>query len=131
MNGRFVLGVLLVLVVIVGAVGIGAYAYNMGVAQGMATSGKIEVPSTGAAPFPNYAPFFYRPFGFGFGFLGCLGPLILFFLFFSLLRLFLWGPRWGWRGMHHRHWDGDIPPMAEEFHRKLHEQQEKKSNAQP
>lgn len=122
MNGRFVLGVLLAIVLIVGAVGVGVYAYNAGVAQGMVDSGKVTAPVPYAYPF--YGPFFFHPFGWGFGFLGCLFPLLFFFLFFGLLRGIFWGGRWGWR--HHRHWDRDehgVPPMVEEWHRKMHEPQ--------
>lgn len=124
MNGRFVLGVLLALVLVSGAIGVGVYAYNAGVAQGMIASGKIVVPSTDVAPAPYYGgPFFYRSYGFhAFGLLGCLVPLLFFFLFFGLLRAFIWRGRWGWSGMHHRHWDKEtIPPMVEEWHRKMHE----------
>ena len=126
MNGRFVLGILLALVLIGGAVGIGAMAYNAGVTQGMVASGKAVAPAEGAAPYayPFYGPFFFRPFGWGFGFLSCLFPLLFFFIVFSMLRMLFWGGRWGWR--HHRHWDRDehdIPPMVAEWHRKMHEPQ--------
>ena len=124
MNGRFVFGVLLAVVLIVGAVGVGVYAYNAGVAQGMIESGKVVAPATGLAPYAYYGgPFFFHPFGWGFGFLGCLFPLLFFFLFFGLLRGIFWGGRWGWR--HHRHLDSGehgVPPMVEEWHRKMHEQ---------
>jgi len=126
MNGRFVIGVVLAIVLIVGAVGVGVYAYNVGLAQGMVDTGKVAAPATAPAPYayPFYGPFFLRPFGWGFGFLGCLFPLLFFLVFFSLIRLVIWGPRWGWR--HHRHWDRDehgVPPMVEEWHRKMHEPQ--------
>ena len=124
MNGRFIIGVLLAIVLIVGAVGIGVYAYNVGVTQGMVTSGKVTPPTAAPYAYPFVGPFFFRPFGWGFGFLGCLFPLLFFFLIFGLLRAILWGPRWGWH--HHRHWERDergIPPMVEEWHRKMHEQQ--------
>jgi hypothetical protein len=120
MNGRFFLGLLLAIVLIVGAVGIGAYAYSVGVAQGMADTGRATAPTAGVAPY--YGGFFFHPFGWGFGFLGCLFPLLFFFLIFGLVRGLVWGPRWGWH--HHRHWDHDergIPPMVEEWHRKMHE----------
>lgn len=123
MNGRFVFGLLLAIVLIVGAVGIGVYAYNAGVAQGMAGGGNLVAPATGTAPYFG-GPFFYRPFGWGFGFLGCVFPLLFFFLIFGLLRGIFWGGHWGWR--HHRHWDRDehdVPPMVAEWHRKMHEQQ--------
>lgn len=125
MNGRFVLGVLLAIFLIVGAVGVGVYAYNVGVTQGMVDSGKVT-PPVAPAPYayPFAGPFFFHPFGWGFGFLSCLFPLLFFFVIFSLIRLVIWGPRWGWR--HHRHWDhdeGNVPPMVEEWHRKMHEPQ--------
>jgi hypothetical protein len=119
---RIVLSILLALVCLAGAIGIGAYAYNLGIAQGMAVSGKVDVPATGVVP----APYFYRPFGFhpfgGFGFLSCLFPLFIIFVLFGVMRMVFWRARWG--GMRHRHWDKEaIPPMVEEWHRKMHEQQ--------
>ncbi len=121
MDGRFLVRVLLALVLIAGAVGIGVYVYNAGVAQGMADSGKLVAPAQGSAPYPYYGgPFFFRPWGFGFGFLGLLFPLLFFFLFFALLRGLLWGGRWG---RYRRHWEGDVPPMFEEWHRRAHEPQ--------
>ncbi len=120
MNGRFIFGLMLALVIVAGAVGIGVYAYNMGVAQGMSTTGKLDVPPSNVAPVPYYGPFFYRPFGFGWGLLSCLFPLFILFIFFSVMRMVFWRARWG--GMHRR-WDGGVPPMAEEWHRKMHEQQ--------
>jgi len=124
MYGRIVLAVLLAIVLIVGAAGLGVYAYNVGLAQGMADTGRPAAPATGVAPYPYYGAFFFHPFGWGFGFLGCLFPLLFFFLIFGLLRAVIWGPRWGWH--HHRHWErGEhgVPPMVEEWHRKMHEPQ--------
>jgi hypothetical protein len=122
MYGRIVIGVLIALVLIIGAVGIGMYAYNWGVAQGLADSGKLVPPVASTAPHPYfYRPWGLHPFGFGFGFLGCLFPLLFFFLLFGLCRAFIWRGHWG--GWRHRHWDGkNIPPMVEEWHRKMHEQ---------
>ena len=126
MNGRFFLGVLLAIVLIGGAVGIGAMAYSAGISQGMVATGKVVAPAEGVAPYPYpfYGPVFFRPFGWGFGFLSCLFPLLFLFIVFSLLRGIFWGGRWGWR--HHRHWEqGEhgIPPMVEEWHRKMHDPQ--------
>jgi hypothetical protein len=119
MNRNVLIGVLLLLLVVAGAVGIGGYAYNLGVAQGVADSGKIVAPPAGAVPFVYGAPWmFYRPWGFGFGALGCLFPLLFFFLFFALVRGVFWGGR-GWRGGH-RHWEGGAPPMFQEWHRQAH-----------
>jgi len=124
MYGRIVLGVLIAVLLIAGAIGIGAYAYNWGVAQGMADSGKLAAPAVGAVPYPYFhRPFGFHTFGFGFGFLNCLFPLLFFFLLFGLCRAFIGRGHWGWGGMSHRHWNGGVPPMVEEMHRKMHEQQ--------
>jgi hypothetical protein len=122
MNGRIVFTVFVVLVVVAAVLGIAGYAYNLGLTQGMATNVKLEVPSTGAMPYP----YFYRSFGMhgfgGFGFLSCLVPLFFFFILFGVMRMVFWRARWG--GMHRRHWDKEtIPPMVAEWHRKMHEQQ--------
>jgi hypothetical protein len=123
MNGRIVLRVLLALVVIAGMVGAGVYVYNAGVAQGLAASGKLVAPEIGTVPYSYFGgPFFYhRPFGFGF--LSCLFPLLGLLLIFGLLRGIRHG-RWGWgHGMHHGPWEKGVPPMFEEWHRKMHESQ--------
>ena len=124
MNRRIVLGILLALVLIAGAVSLGAYAYNLGVAQGVAQSGKLDDLPPGAAmrPYPYYGgPFWYPPFGFRF--FGCFGPLLFLFLIFLLFRGLWWGGRWGHGpGWRHGHWDKHIPPRFEEWHRQAHGQ---------
>ncbi len=123
MNGRTIPVVVLVLLLIAGAIGIGVYAYNVGVTQGLADSGKLVAPAPGAVPYPYYGPYFYHgPFGFGYGFLGCLFPLLFFFLFFGLLRGFFWRGRWGWGGYRGGESKG-APPMFEEWHKRAHESQ--------
>jgi len=126
MNGRIVLRVLLALVIVASVVGAGIYVYNVGVAQGLAASGKIAVPETGAAPYPYFGgPFLYhRPFGFGFGFFRCLFPLLGLLLVLGLVRMILGRGRWGWgHGPHHGPCERGVPPMFEEWHRKMHEPQ--------
>jgi hypothetical protein len=125
MNRRIVLGGLLALVLIAGAVSLGVYAYNLGVAQGLAQSGKFGdlPPGTDLRPYPYPGgPFwFYRPFGFGF--LGCFGPLLFLLLIFALFRGLWWGGRWGYGpGWKHSHWDKVVPPAFEEWHRQAHSQ---------
>ncbi len=121
MNGRIFLRIVLALVFIAALLGLGTYVYNVGVAQGLAESGKLVAPVPGSVPYPYYGgPFFFRPFGFGFGFLGCVVPLLFLMLFFGLLRGFLWRSHWGG---HHSHWEKGVPPMFEEWHRKAHEPQ--------
>ena len=122
MNGRIVWRVLLALVLIAGVVGVGIYAYNVGVAQGLAASDKLVAPPVGAASYP-YLPFFHhRPFSYGL--FGCLFPLLFGLFVIVLLRSILWRGPMGWRHMgHHGPWDKGMPPMFEEWHRKMHEPQ--------
>lgn len=127
MNRRLILGILLALVLVAGAVSLGAYAYNIGVAQGLAQSGQLgDLPpgaEMGAHPYYYGGPFwFHRPFGFGF--FGCFGPLFFLFLIFVLFRGLWWGGRWGHgHGWRHGHWDKGIPPRFEEWHRRAHNQE--------
>lgn len=125
MNRRIILGVLLVLVLVAGAAGLGIYAYNVGVAQGLAENVQLTdlPPGAEARPYPYYygGPFlFHRPFGFGF--FGCFGPLLFLFLFFVLFRGLWWGGPWrhgpGWK---RGHWGHGVPPTFEEWHRQAHE----------
>lgn len=117
---------LLALVLIAGAAGLGYMAYNAGLAQGAAQAGEQIAPPAGSpVPFGT-APYRYHPFGFGF--LGCLGPLFFLFLVFFAFRLvFGFGRRghggpWSWhRGpfgsdeMRKRWMD-----KAEDWHRRQH-----------
>lgn len=116
MRGRFILSIVLVVVIVAGAIGLGTYAYNAGVAQGLAQSGKIAAPDGAAVPY--YSPVYYHPFGFGFG--GFLFSCFFLFLIFGLIRAIFWRPHWGWRSRRGP-WNGDFPPMAAEWHRKMHD----------
>ena len=116
MRGRFILSIVLVIVIVAGAIGLGTYAYNAGVAQGLAQSGKIVAPDGAAVPY--YPPVYYHPFGFGFG--GFLFSCFFIFLIFGLIRAIFWRPHWGWRSRRGP-WNSDFPPMAAEWHRKMHE----------
>ncbi len=118
MRGGFV-GLLIAILVIAAVVGIGVYAYNAGVAQGLVDSGKLAPPSTAIAPYPYYRPFFFHPFGV----FGWLVPLFFFFLIFALIRAIFWRGHWGWGpGMHRAYWgEHGAPPMFEEWHKRAHE----------
>lgn len=139
MKGKIVVGILVALAIIAGAAGVGAASYRAGFAQGVAQSDTIaELLQNGGGPGEGFglrggfmpygrhsgAFFGHHPFGFGFGFLGCLAPLLFLFLAFSLVRGFMWRRHWGW-GMHgggNGPWgnrDG-APPMFEEWHRRAH-----------
>jgi hypothetical protein len=129
MNGKIVLKIVSALVLIAALAGIVFFAFNAGVAQGVAT--KLPESAAGSAPaqYPYYAgPLFWHPYPFfGFGF-GCFAPLIGLFLVFLALRAFsflFWGHRWGhYRGGHwgDKHGSGEngVPPMFSEWHRRAH-----------
>jgi len=136
MNKSIIFRIVLALVLIGAVAGLGAFAFNAGLARGLAMS---VPPAVGEHFQPPYA-FYGMPYGRhimgfgGFGLLGCLVPLFLVFLFFLALRGLFWhGPR-GWYGhMHHGPWGmagkGDwskcVPPMFDEWHRRAHEGQPK------
>ena len=119
--------VVLALVLIGAVVGLGAGVYNAGVARGIAAVGQVALPdgTNGLAPYAYYG--LYRPFGFGFGLFGLIVPLLFFFLIFGAIRGLFFG---GWRRGPWNHgpwnrgdWDKNVPPMVQEWHRKLHEPQ--------
>jgi hypothetical protein len=119
MNGRFFLRIVLAIVLIAVLVGIGTYVYNAGIAQGMAASGKLVAPDGNAMPYPYYAPHYGL---FGFGLFGLIVPLLFLFLIFGALRgLFFGGPRHWRHDMPPGDWQKHVPPMFEEWHRKIHE----------
>jgi hypothetical protein len=99
-------------IAVAAAIGIGAY--NAGVAQGIAESGRAM-----AAPPPG-TPYVYvwpRPWAFGvFPFFPIFPIFFVVFLFFALRGL-LW--RSPWRGGWAR-WHDGVPPAFEEWHRRAH-----------
>ena len=128
MNRSIVFRIILTVVLLAVVAGLGVFAYNAGVANGLAQN----IQAAGAAgktvqpyPYPYYGMPFARGFGFpGFGFLGCLFPLFLLFVFFGLMRVIFWhGPRdWRHHRMHGHHgdWEEGVPPMFAEWHRRAH-----------
>ena len=131
MNGKIVARIVSALVLIAAIAGIAYFAYTAGVAQGSPVT--IQAPSGESAqmpyPYYGYGMPFHRPFGFGglgFGCLGLLIPLFLFFLAMKAFRFMFWGPRWGHhmggRGPWGRHgWGEDgLPPMFQEWHKRAH-----------
>lgn len=135
MNGNNIaLRIVSALVLIAALAGIAFFAYQAGIAQGSPIT--IEAPSGESmpAPYPYYGYGYGMPFhrfGYGFGCFGILIPLFLFFLALKAFRFAFWGPRWGWgghRGHWGRHWEGGVPPMFDEWHKRSHgeEPEEKK-----
>jgi hypothetical protein len=100
------------ILLILGAVIVGAIGYQIGVSQA------ITVATPGATTVPAVYPYFWHPFGFfGFGFLGLLFPLLFLFLIFGLVRAAWWG-RGGYGGG--RWYGGDRRAMLEQWHREMH-----------
>ncbi|MBI5563555.1 MAG: hypothetical protein HY870_01580 [Chloroflexi bacterium] len=123
---RVFLQVMMALVLIGVVVGLGAGVYNAGVASGLAASGQVALPDGAngvVAPYAYYG--LHRPFGYGFGIFGLIFPLLFFCLIFGALRgLFFGGWRrgpWGHGPWNQGEWDKNVPPMVQEWHRKLHE----------
>ncbi len=124
---RIIWRVLVALVLIAAILGIGAYAYNLGIAQGLAQ--KVQIQPGVPVQLPHL--YFGNPFlGFGFGLFQCLIPLFLFFLVFGCLQALFWRGSMGWGHMHHRRWGWrddngkDVPPFFTEWHRRAHAQPE-------
>jgi len=115
---RVVVGILIVLAVAAGVSGIANYAYNLGVAQGVASvatrsgTGAAPVYPYGAYPGYPYAAPWHGPFGFGI--VGLVWPILLIVLVVALLRRSMrWGGSCGPRG--------GGPRWLEEWHRRAHE----------
>jgi hypothetical protein len=102
------------LVAILVAVAVGNYAYQAGLARGLADAGKLPALAPGV-PYPYFVPYWHHGF-FGFGF---LLPLLFLFLFFGLLRRAYWGRGWS------RTCEGGVPGRFEEWHRRAHESMER------
>jgi hypothetical protein len=127
------IGVLLLL----GLVAAGGYmTYKAGLAQGIAQSPDVAAAIEKSVENGQFAPVmpiygYPRPYGFGHPyffnpFLAVCGSILFFFLFFGALRMIFFRP-WhrGWA--HHRHhapwgkWEGGVPPMFDEWHKRAHE----------
>jgi hypothetical protein len=101
---------------------VGGYAYNMGVAHGIAESGKLAAAPGAAAPLYAWYP---HPWGFGFGFFPFfpIFPLLFIFFVFCVLRGLLWRRRWSGYGYGYGcGYGGGVPPAFDEWHRRAHAQ---------
>ena len=99
MNGRTFARILLAVVLIGSAIGIGVTSYNAGVTAGLVQSGQAVVVPGGVPVVPGGAYVGYGwGFGHGFGFFGFFGGLLFLFLVLALIRAAFGGPRRGWGG---------------------------------
>ena len=114
------------LVLLAAIAGLGFFAYQAGVAHGVAAN--IQVSGTQVAG--SSESFHRMAYGHFMGFpgIGIFGLLFVFFLLclaFGAMRRLIWGPRWGMRHMGHGRmgqgpWSEGVPPMFAEMHRKMH-----------
>jgi|SRR5271157_2113337 len=123
MNGKIFARIIAALVLVAAVAGIAFFAFNAGVAQGVAT--KLPTTQPGNMPYAYHgAPFFWHPF---FGFFGFLMGLLVLFFVLRLISFIVFGPRWGYMGHRHmwRHgWDENgVPPMFKEMHDRAHGKQ--------
>lgn len=130
-RGRFGLirGVVLLVVLALGAVAIGYLGYNAGVAEGIGQVAAGEaLPDAAGEISPHFHGHGIRGFGSGSFLLWCLAVPFLFFLFFGVMKMLFfpwrrggwgggWGHRWGMKG-------GPWRERAEDWHRQMHEEGE-------
>jgi hypothetical protein len=104
----------LIIVCVIGSVLIGAAAYNAGVSHGAAQAAIAAGSAATQAPYAMAPWGWHRPWGVGFAF-----PFFLLF-FWVLAARMLWcgGP---WRHRYYASAHGGVPPMFDEWHRRLHE----------
>ena len=101
MNGRTFARILLAIVLIGAAIGLGVTSYNAGVSAGLVQSGQVVVRPDGV-PIAPVAPYVGYGWGWGWGighgFFSFFGTILFFFLFLGLLRAAFGGHRRGWGG---------------------------------
>ena len=137
-----VLGLLLVLGLIVGAA---AFSFKAGEARGVmqapAVATAIEKAAEDGQAVPPMMYGYGHPYGYGYGmrgyghhfgffpFVAICGSIIFLFFFFGFMKmLFFRGMRRGW-GHHGHHgpwgkdWEGNVPPMFNEWHKRAHGEQ--------
>ena len=80
---------------------VGGIAYNAGVHHGVAVSGKMVAPASGAYPYPYPYPYYGWHPGFFFF------PFLFIFFFFFIARGLFWRARW--HGHHHCRYRDETP----------------------
>ena len=111
MGGRFRFGWVIGLVAVAMLAAVGVYTYNLGVAQGLAESGRLV-----AAPGTTVPVVFWPRPWFGFGFFPFFPLFILLWIF--VIRGLFWRNRWYGRGYGYA--CGGVPPAFDEWHRRAH-----------
>jgi hypothetical protein len=109
MNGRLFRALAIAALVVIGGAAIAIGAYNAGVANGIAESGRMIATPAAGSPVVYMWP---RPWAFGFF---PFFPILFLLFFFFAVRGLLWRGRW-----HGRYRYDGVPPMFEEWHRRAH-----------
>jgi hypothetical protein len=117
MGDRFGFRLAIGIVALAAVAAVGVYTYNLGLAHGIAESGRAIAVPGGGVPVVAVWP---RPWGFGFGFFPFF-PLFFILFWVVVLRGMFW--RRGWRGRGYGY-DG-VPPAFDEWHRRAHEKEAK------
>ena len=133
-----VLGLLLFLGLIAGA---GAFGYKAGMAQGIQQAPDVAAAIEKAAENGQVAPISPMIYGYGYPqFYGfghphffnpfaaiCFSFLFLFLFFGAMKMLFFRRMRHGWghHGPWRKDWEGGVPPMFNDWHKRAHGEGEK------
>jgi hypothetical protein len=134
MNRSIVFRIIMVFILIGAIIGLGIFAYQLGLHRGIAVDAQLPEGEAGQVVVPYGWMHYGYPY-LGFGFLTCLVPIFLLFVVFCAIRLIFGHNHWGWRthrfgywGMNHmpskEGWEKDVPPVFSEWHRKVHEPKE-------
>lgn len=125
------IGVLLLAGLIFGS---GFMVYRAGVAQGIAQAPAVAEAIQESA---GGGQFIHPMYGYGYGFGGphffnpfgaiCLSIFFLFFFFGFMKMIFFRRMRHGWEhhGPWRKDWEGSVPPMFDEWHKRAHGEGEK------
>ena len=126
MTRHIVFRILAGLVLLAAMAGLGFFAYQAGIAHGVAANIQVSSAETTGSTYLYRGMPYGHFMGFpGFGFFRLLIPLFLLFLAFGAIRRLIWGPRWGMQHighgpMGHSPWGAGVPPMFAELHRRAH-----------
>lgn len=101
---------LAILGAVVFSIGVGMFAYNIGLSHGLATGSTVAAVPPGGVPYGWYRPWGFFPFA----------PFLFLFFWLFVFRMFAWrrhgGPWCSGRGPFDRH------SQLDEWHRRAHEE---------
>ncbi len=128
MSGKIFFGLLAVLLALAAIAGIGYFAFNAGVSQGLVAQAPAGQGSAVNPAYPRYGwPLWWPGFPFfGFGFLGVILGIFLLIFVLRAVSFALWGPHWGYGRHIHGGWPHDwehesgVPHMFREWHDRAH-----------